>query len=139
MEAVLAQLASINPLCLGARDYMLFQHWRLQTPDYVWEVLESELTFMKQAFESWRADPISTPGLWTKLDVERCLALNPKAKVKHSESTDTYHISALPYVDVLFADGQIHDAVQKSNLPEEWKLRCRPNSKFESFLAELHR
>jgi len=139
LEAVAAQVASLNPLRLGAEDFMNFQHWKLHIPEHLQRWVESEGELLQRAFEAWHEDPTSTPGLWTKLEVERCLARNPSAKVKRSESTDTYHISALPYVDVIFADRQIDDAVQKSNLPEGWKRRCRPNGQFQHFLNDLGR
>ncbi|MFC1611049.1 hypothetical protein ACFL6C_08825 [Myxococcota bacterium] len=64
--------------------------------------------------------------LWAEFCLlNRLLAV--KEKVSKSDVRDISHMAYVAYVDLLFADTPRCNEAERSNLPDEWKQRLRPN------------
>ncbi len=88
---------------------------------------------MKLLYRAWRTDPGLTPGVRIGTRVSQLIAGDRQSKERPSTTFDIEHLTALPYVDVLYADNAMQGYVAKAvrDLGLEGRVgECRRASEF---------
>lgn len=132
-------MAITNPLRLplGSAKMAYFTRFLLWLPDQMRPELMSDHDKLGREFERWIATAEECPGSWVLREVEWQMHLDRGTPAKASDQTDLMHIALLPYVDVLFADKRVKAYLDRTDVPEALKARCRRNSEFEAWAAEV--
>lgn len=111
------------------------------TPDEVRQRLFDDVPVARKLAAAWLRAPFEeTPGAALYRDASYQFMRNTGHRPIPSTENDFYHLLVLPHVDVLFADAQTVEYVNRAKeVPAEVRERLRPNAGFRAFVEGLAR
>ncbi len=137
VESNMRFFTAMNPLGLSPTGdkFHIFKMFCAWTRAESLQSLQSDTDLLKRIFEAWINAFLICPGAAVYREVSLQLFKDNRTAYSNSDENDLWHMAALPYVDILFADKRMHAYLNRcSSLPEDLRERCHKNSTFESWV-----
>lgn len=120
---------------IGKRKHFFFQNFLASISDDQRRSLLVDVKKMEFLFRRWLRSPACLSSLVYR-EIAWELKKDPTTPTTPSTGPDLHHISLLPYIDVIFADKRIIQALsQAPGISPTLKKKCIRNSEFSTWIA----